>query len=156
MRLERLHVKLSQTHEFTSKIRRSTTAPVNQAADSYNFSAKISDNINCLLNFSASRNDIFGNDEPLARHDLKSAAQDQLPILFLSENVALAESSANFLSDDDPAHRRRNHRIAFDVCKFRCQVAADLSGDIGVLQDHSALEILPAVQAGTENEVTVQ
>jgi hypothetical protein len=149
-------MELSHTHEFASKIRRLTTTPVHQAADSYNFCTKTFDDIDCLLNFRAPGNDIFRYDESLAGQYSKSTSQNQLPVLFLGENVTLTEGSADFLSDNDAAHSRRDNGIAFYVPKFCCQVAADFRGDIGVLQDHGTLEILPAVQTGTENEMAMQ
>ncbi len=90
-------MELNQTHEFASKIRRSIAAPVNQAANSDNLSAKTFDNINGLLNFRAPRNDIFGHDESLARQNLKSTSQDQFSILFLSEYMTLTEDSDQLL-----------------------------------------------------------
>jgi hypothetical protein len=70
--------------------------------------------------------------------------------------VTLTEGSADFLSDNDAAHGRRDDGVAFYVRKFCCQVAADVRGEAGVLQDHGTLEILPAVQTGTEHEMAMQ
>jgi hypothetical protein len=132
------------------------TTPVNQAANSHNFSAKIFNDIDCFLNLSASGHDIFGHDKALTRRNLKSASQNQFSILFLGENMAFTEDSPNFLSNDNAAHGWRNDGITFHLCEFRCKVATNFRRNVGVLQDQSALEVLPAVQAGAENEVAIQ
>ena len=108
------------------------------------------------MNLRSSGHDIFGHDEALARHNLKPASQNQFPILFFGENVALTEGSTDFLSNNDAAHSRRNDGVTFHLCEFRCKVATDFGRDIRVLKDQSTLEVLPAVQAGTENEVAIQ
>ena len=97
-----------------------------------------------------------GDDEFLTRRDLKTAAQHEATRLFLDEDVAFPKRPADFLSDNYAAESRGDDGIALKVAQFVREPAADFRRDGGVLEENRALEKLPAVQAGTQNEMTIQ
>jgi hypothetical protein len=70
--------------------------------------------------------------------------------------MTLAEISTDFLPDDNAAHGWRNHRVTRNVRKFCGEIRTNLGRDFGILENQRALKILPAVQAGTQNEMAVQ
>ena len=57
------------------------------------------------------------------------------------------------MADDDAAHRRRDHRLSAGIAHFLGERRADTHGDRGLLQQECALEKLPAVQPGAQDEV---
>jgi hypothetical protein len=70
--------------------------------------------------------------------------------------VAFPERAPDFLADDDSAEGRGDDRIALDVAQLISEPPAHVSSDVRVLQEQRALEELPAVQAGTQNEMAVK
>jgi hypothetical protein len=69
----------------------------------------ITNDLDGLLNSAATGHDIFGDDELLARLDLKSSAEDEAAIaIFLHEDVFFTEVASHFLSDDDTSNGWRN------------------------------------------------
>ena len=110
-----------------------------------------------FLDAPAAGHDIFGHDETFLRRDLKSSTQHQAALLFLlREDVSFAERAAYFLADDDSAQRRRNDGVARKLAQFIGEPSAHLRGDSSVLQEEGALEELPAVQTGTQDEMPVE
>jgi hypothetical protein len=109
-----------------------------------------------LLDAAASGHDILRHDEPFVRPDQETAPQDQTARFFLDEDVAFAERAPNFLADDDSAERRRDDGVEFNAAQFVGQAAANLSRDVGVLEEQRALEKLPAVEAGAKHEMAVE
>ena len=53
------------------------------------------------------------------------------------------------MPDDDAAQSGRNDAFRLDVPQLLRQSATDARGDLGVLKQQSALEVLPGMQAGT-------
>jgi hypothetical protein len=109
-----------------------------------------------FLYATAARDDVFGHDEFLARRDLKAAPQDQAARLFLHEDVAFPQRAADFLADDDAAEGRGDDGVALEAAQFIGEPSANIRRDRGVLQKDRALEELPAMQTGTQNEMAVE
>ncbi len=68
----------------------------------------------------------------------------------------LPKRAADLLSDDDSAQRRRNDGVALNGAQFFREPTANVSGDLCVLEKEGALEELPAVQTGAQNEMPVE
>jgi hypothetical protein len=146
---ECFNVHFDKTNEGAAEVRSLAAAAIDDHADARDLSAVGSDDVDRLLHTAAASDHVFGHDESLVRRDLKAASQDQAARLFFRENVPFAQRSADFLSDNDSAQGRGNHRVTVKVAQFIRETAANFRGDIGVLEEQGALEKLPAVQAGT-------
>jgi hypothetical protein len=87
---------------------------------------------------------------------LKAAPQNKFAIFFLNKDVAFAQRAADFLSDNNPAKGRGDHRVAIKFAEFVGEPSADFCSDLRVLKEYRALEILPAVQTGAQNEMAIE
>jgi hypothetical protein len=153
---ERFHVQFDQTHELASEVWRPIAAPVDQATCRYNRPSKTPYDADRFLNLRTSRNNIFGHYKSFSSRDFESSPQDKLPILLLHKYMPFPKISPDFLSNNDASHGRGNDGFAFDIGQFCRQIRTDLRRDIGMLQYQRALKVLPAVKAGTEDEMTLQ
>ena len=112
--------------------------------------------VDCFLHASTARDDVFDDDKFFVRRNLKTAAQNKFAIFFFDKDVAFAQRSADFLADNNPAKGRGDHRVAIKFAEFVGEPSTDFCSDLGVLKEYRALEILPAVQAGAQNEVALE
>jgi hypothetical protein len=87
-----------------------------------------------LLDAATACDHIFSDDKFFVLVDLKSAAQSESSCFFLDKNVTLAQSAADFLTNDDSSERRRDHSVAFEIAQAIGEQAADVGGDVRVLQ----------------------
>ena len=149
-------MKPYEADKRTAKIRRLIHASVDQATYRDHLAAEESHDVDGFLNFGSTGDNIFGHNELLATSDFKSAAKNQLAVLFLSKNVAFTKNAPDLLADNDPTQRWRNNCVAVIGQEFTRQVGADLRCKLCVLQHHGTLKILPAVQSRAQDEVTVQ
>jgi hypothetical protein len=119
--------------------------------------AVLFDDVDGLHESASAGDDVFDDDETFAGLDLETAAHDERAIVvFFGENVRLTQLARDFLSDNDAAEGGGDDGVAFDVAELRGESGADLLGDLGVTQEEGALEKLAAVQAGAEDEVSVE
>ena len=151
-----LDVHFDETDEGAAEVRPLPAAAIHDDANAGDLSAMRLDDVDGFLHAAAAGNDVFGHDEPLVRRDLKSAAQHQDARFFLRENVPLAERAADFLSNKDATEGRGDHRIALKIAQFVRETAANFRGDLCVLQEQGALEKLPAMQPGAQNEMAIE
>jgi hypothetical protein len=70
--------------------------------------------------------------------------------------VTLAQRAADFLAHNDSAKRRGDHGVALEMAELVGEASANISRDVGVLEEQGALEELPAMEAGPQNEMAVQ
>jgi hypothetical protein len=70
--------------------------------------------------------------------------------------VSLPKGAANLLANNDSAQSGRNHRVALDRPQFIREPGANISRDSGMLEEQSALEKLPAMQAGAQHEMSIE
>ena len=131
-------------------------ASIDNHTDGGNDSAVRAHDIDRLLDAAAARHDILGHDKAFAFVDLESAPQNESAGFFFDKNVTLTERSPNFLADDNSAKRRRDDCVAVEFAQSIGQHSANAGGDVGILKKQRALEILPAVQAGAQNEMAVE
>jgi hypothetical protein len=59
--------------------------------------------------------------------------------------VPLAETSADFLANNNPSQGWRDNCVAPYTFQLGCQLRAELRRNISVLKDQSTLKILPAM-----------
>lgn len=156
VRLECLDAHLDQADKWTSEIGPVAAGTIHHHPNGRNNSAAPTDDVDRFLNTPSARHHIFGDDESFARCNLKTAPQHQSAPIFFGENVALAQRAPDFLVDDDSAERRRNHRIALNGIQFFCETSANIRDNPSVLEQERALKILPAVQPGTQDKMTIK
>jgi hypothetical protein len=130
--------------------------PIDDDSNARNLSSMGPDDVHGFLDAAAAGNDVFGDNEPLVSPNLKTATQDQGAGIFLDKDVAFAEGAPNFLANDDAAEGRGNDGVAFNAAQLVREQSANMSGDIGVLKEQRALEKLPAVEAGSQDEMAVE
>jgi hypothetical protein len=133
-----------------------SAAAVHDDANAHNLPAVRSDNIDGFLDAAAARDHVFRHDKPLVRPDLKATPEDETARVFLDENMALTQRSPNFLPDHDAAKGRGDDRVAFKVAKFLRQPAAHVRRYVGILEEKRTLKKLAAMQAGAQDEMTIQ
>jgi hypothetical protein len=151
-----LDVHFDQAGEGAAVVWSLAPAAVNDHANPGDPSAVGSDNVHCFLDAPAASHDVFGHNESLVRPNLKTASQDETARFLFHKNMAFSQSAADFLAHDNPAEGRGDDGVAFDVAKFISQPSANLGRKVCVLKQQGALEKLPAVKAGTQNEMPVK
>lgn len=153
---------LNEADKGAAEVRDVSTAPINDRSGSHNNTTVRPDNVDGLLNPAPAGDNVLSNEKTLSRGDLK-AAQDKtsIPIL-LHKDMTGAEMTGDFLADDNATYGRgddsRHPSIHLRVVRaeFIGQFTTDASGDGRILKEKCALEKLPAVQTGAEDEMTVQ
>jgi hypothetical protein len=156
VRRESLNVHFDQADERAGEVGALAAAAVDDDANATYLAAMGPNNVHSFMDAAAACNDVFGDDEPLVRPDLKTAPQHEPAGFLFDEDVLLAEGTSDLLPHDDPAEGRGNHGIAGHVAKFVRQASANFSRNVWVLEKQSALEELPAMEAGTQNEMAVE
>jgi hypothetical protein len=153
---EGFHVHFHQADKWTTKIRFGLAAPVENHANCGNNPAMRTNDVDCFLDASAAGHDIFDGDEFFSRRNLETASQNKFAIFFFDKDVAFAQRSGDFLADNDFAEGRGDHRVAIKFAEFVGEPSADFCSDLSMLKEYRALEILPAVQAGAQNEMALE
>jgi hypothetical protein len=87
---EGFDIHFDKTYERTIEIRPLPAAPIDQNTYSDHFPAASIDDVDCFLNATAARHDIFGDEQSFVRQNSETAAQDQAARFFLGENVPFA------------------------------------------------------------------
>lgn len=90
VRFKILYLHLNQTDKWTPEIRFLISAPIDNYADGGNDSAMGADNVDRLLDSSAARHDVLGDDESFALIDLKSVTQSEPAGVFFDKDVPFA------------------------------------------------------------------
>ena len=153
---------LDKTDKGTSEVGEISPATIDNRTGRHHDTAQTADDVDGLLNASAPGDDILGDKEALAGMHLETAHDESAVAVLLDEDVAGAEMAGDFLADDDATHGGRDNRrepavrLGVKRPEFRGQFPADLRGHRGILQEQGALEELPAVEPGAEDEVAVQ
>ena len=81
---------------------------------------------------------------------------ENLAILFFDKDVAFAQVAADFLADNNSAEGRGDDRVAIKFAQVIGEPSTNSCRNVGMLKKYRALEILPAVQAGVQNEVAIE
>jgi hypothetical protein len=131
-------------------------AAIKNHADCANNPAMRTNDVDCFLHASTAGHDIFDDDEFFIRRNLKTASQNKFAIFFFDKDVAFAQLATHFLTDNNSAKRRGDHRVAIKFAEFVSEPSTDFCRDVGVLKKYRALKILPAVQTGPQNEVALE
>ena len=97
--------------------------------------------------------DIFRDEDFFARCDFKIAAQNEFVVFFFRKNEAHAELAGDFLSDDQAAHRGREHGFDTEVFQLRQKEFDEAGNFVHVLANLRALKIVCAVQAATQDKM---
>ena len=112
------------------------------------------DDVHRFLNASAAGNDVFGDDKPLVRPDLKAAPQGKPSGFFFDEDMPFAEGAPHFVADHHAAERRRQDDGRLQLARPRAERPSERFGVIGVLKDERALQVAGAVQSGRQQKMT--
>jgi hypothetical protein len=113
-------------------------------------------NVDCFVDTAAAGDDVFCDDELFVRPNLKTASQNKSAVFFFHEDVAFPGRRDDFLADNDSTEGGRDNRVARDGAELIGEPPANVSGDVGVLEEQGALEELPAVEAGAQYEMAVK
>jgi hypothetical protein len=114
------------------------------------------DDIDGLLNAAPARHDIFGKDIALTFVDPKTTAQNETAGFFLNEDVPLPQRAPHLLTDDGAAEGRGDYGVTAKFTKTIGKHPTDTCCHDCVLEEQSALKILPAMQAGTQNKMAIK
>jgi len=112
--------------------------------------------IDRFLNPPTTGHDVFDDDKLLIRRNLETAAQDKFALIFFDKNVAFAKRASDFLADNNPAESRGNHPVTVKLAQFFGQRATNFCGNVGMLEQQRALEILATVQTGAQDKVAIK
>jgi len=151
-----LNIHFDQADERTTEIWFHLSASIDNHADCGNDTAVGANDIDCFLNATSAGDNVFDDDEVFIRRDLKAAAQDKFAILFFDKDVAFAQLAADFLADNNSAEGRGDDRVAIKFAQFIGEPSTNSCSNVGMLKEYRALEILPAVQAGPQDEVSIE
>jgi hypothetical protein len=154
--LECFHFDFDQTDERAVKIWFVLSAAIDNDTYRRNDSAMSANNVNGLLDAAATCDYIFSNDKFFALLDSESAAKSESSRFFLGKNVAFAQRATDFLADNDSAERGRDHGVAFEIAQTIGELAANVRGDVGVLQQNRTLKVLPAVQSRAQDKMAIE
>src|SRR5690606_10601452 len=94
-----------------------------------------------------------------ALFDRKAAAQFKAARGALDEDRGLSKGAAHFVSDDDAPHRGRDHevdRLPEIARQLRSERGGEPPGAFGVHEDARTLQIIFAVAARGEKEMSVE
>jgi hypothetical protein len=114
------------------------------------------DDVDGFLDATTACDNVLRDDEPLVRLDSEAAPEYQPARVLLDENMPRAECPSHFLAHHDAAEGGGNDRVASEMTELIREPTADVRGNIGVLEEQRALKELPAVQAGSQNEMAIQ
>lgn len=159
---ESLGGHLYQTDKGASKVWEVSTAPINDGSGGDHHTTEFADDVDGFLYATSAGDNILSHKEALAGSHFKSAHNKAAVPILLHKDMACAKMARNFLTHDDAADGGRNNsrELAAGLrvvgTKLRSQFPADLRGDRCILQEQCALEELAAVEAGAEDEVTVE
>src|SRR5438105_3236777 len=92
-RLECLNVHFHEADEWATEVWFIGVAAVDDYADCRDNSAMLANDVDCLLNPSAARDDVLGDNKLFTLVDPKSAAQGESARFFLDKYVAFAQGA---------------------------------------------------------------
>src|SRR6266852_6603600 len=151
-----LDIHLDQADKWAAKVWFRLAASIENYADCGNGPTAAADNVDRFLHASAARHDIFDHDEFFIWRNLKAAAQDKFALVFFDKNMSLAQRPSDFLANDNSAQSRGDDCVAIKFAQLIREPSTNFCGDLSVLKEQGALEILLAVQAGAQNEVAIE
>jgi hypothetical protein len=149
-------IHFDEAHERTAVVWPLPATPIDNNSNAGDLSSMSPDDVHRFLDTPTAGNDVFRDNKPLVRPDLKTAAKGEPACFFFHEDVAFAEGAPNLLANNDAAERRGNHGVAFNVSQFIREPSANIRSDVGVLKKQGALEKLAAVKARSQNEMAVE
>lgn len=114
------------------------------------------DDIQCLLNATATGDNVFQYDKAFARINSKAAPQSETALFLFYKDEPQAQLAGDFLADDESAHGRGDDRDGAKVSNSVGEGGAEAFNDWHALEGQGALEILAAVQAASKNKVTIK
>lgn len=93
----------------------------------------------------------------MAREDLEVAAEgERASVVFFDEDVAEVEFAGDFVTDEDTAEGGGDYGVGREVRDEGSECGANALGNLRVLEEEGALKELAAVEAGAEDEMTVE
>jgi hypothetical protein len=141
--------------ERASEIRPVASRSVNDGGDGGDNAAVLPDDFDGLGDASTARDHIFDNDEFFVGVDLKSAPEDESPLLFLGEDVTFPEAAGDFMANNQSAQGWGNDGLGIDATQLLSKGGTYFGGNGGVLKEQCALKELAAVETGAENEMPI-
>ena len=150
-------VQLDQPMEGKVHRREFSTRAVDQRRGGRDHTAVFFHDVDGFQEASAAGDDVFDDDEAFAGFDLEPAAQDECSLVVLfGKDMRLAQLAGDFLSDQDAAEGGGDDGVAVDAAELIGEGGADLLGDFRIAEEQRALEKFAAVQAGAQDEMSMQ
>lgn len=100
---ERFNVQLCEADVGAAEVRKVPPAAVHNGGHGDNFGSMLPHDSDGFHHASAPGDDIFGDEELVARVDLKPAPENELVIFLFGENVRQAKVPGNFVPDNQAA-----------------------------------------------------
>ena len=155
--IESFDIHLNERNERAPEVGKLAGTTVHDRTSGDNDAAVVSDDLDGFLNAAAACYHILGDDEALARADLKTSTQDESAVaVFFHKDVFFGQMAGDLLADDDTANGRGDNGRGFEGFELLGEHSADLCGDGGILQQQGALEKLTTVKTAAKDEVPVE
>lgn len=133
-----------------------TAAAVDEEADTDDDAAGFLDDIDDFLDGTASRDDIFDDEDAFTRFDMETAAQCHDALFTFREDSPRTKCLANFMSQQDAAGHRTHDGLDVLVLETFCQFLAELFRIFRMLEDVELFNVQRAVQARRQEEMAFE
>lgn len=131
-------------------------AAVDEEADTDDDAAGFLDDIDDFLDGTASRDDIFDDEDAFTRFDVEATAKSHDALFTFREDSPRAESLADFMSQQDAAGHRTHDGLDVLVLETFCQFFAELFRIFRMLENVELFNVQRAVQARRQQEMTFE
>ena len=128
-------------------------AAVDEEADTDDDAAGFLDDIDDFLDGTASRDDIFDDEDAFTRFDVEATAKSHDTLFTFREDSPRAESLADFMSQQDAAGHRTHDGLDVLVLETFCQFLAELFRIFRMLENVEFFNVQRAVQARRQQEM---
>lgn len=137
------------------------SAPVDDRTGSQHFDLARLENLHYIAGTASGGDHVFDHHSPVAGPGSEAPAECHLAggRVSLRENESRAERAGDFMTDDQAAQSRRNHDsdlLGRDLANFIRQHPPQFFSRGWMLQYQGALQILGAMQAGSESKMTLE
>ena len=112
------------------------------------------DDLHGFFDTAALSDDVFNDKDAFAGRNLEAAAKGEFAFLLFDEDETTAELAGDFLTDDEAAHRGRNHGGGGEGSNLLGKGMAEFFDNGHFLEGERALEELARMKAAAEDEMS--
>lgn len=131
-------------------------AAVDEEADADDDAASFLDDIDDFLDGTASRNDIFDDEDAFTRFDMEPTAERHDTFFTFREDSPRTERFADFMSQQDAAGHRPHNGLDVLVLETFCQFLAELFRIFRMLENVELFNVQRAVQARRQEKMAFE